>query len=123
MTKNLLSKFEQKHIAELNKTTPNFRAGDVVSVLVKIVEGATSRIQKFEGLVMRIKNRGLGSTFTVKKDSHGESTERTFLKYSPMIDAIQVVRRGKVRRAKLYYMRTRTGKAARIKEDTSKKRD
>lgn len=122
MTQSLLGKFENKYIQELNVIYPNFRAGDTVEVSMKVREGATERIQVFAGLVLRIKNRQLGSTFTVKKDSHGESTERTFLKYSPMIAGVKVVRRGKVRRAKLYYMRELTGKAARIKEDTSKKR-
>lgn len=113
---NLVQKFEAKHIAELNKELPEFRAGDTVRVMVKIVEGTTERVQAFEGLVLRRKSRGLGSTFTVRKTSNGESVERNFLLYSPRIDAIKVIKRGRVRRAKLYYMRELQGKAARIKE-------
>ena len=115
---NLLQKFEQKQIEALteNKKIPEFRPGDTVKVMVKIVEGTTERLQAYQGLVLARKNRGLGSTFTVKKDSHGQSIERVFPLYSPRLDSIEVIRYGVVRRAKLYYMRELTGKAARIKE-------
>lgn len=120
---NLLQKFEQKHIAEVteDKNIPEFRAGDTVKVMVKIVEGTTERLQAYQGLVISRKNRGLGSTFIVKKDSHGQSIERVFPLYSPRIASIEVIRRGVVRRAKLYYMRELTGKAARIKERVIRK--
>ena len=120
---NLLQKFEQKHISELttNKNIPLFRAGDSVKVFVKIVEGANERVQAFEGLVIGLKNRGLGSTFTVRKLSNGEGVERTFATYSPRVEKIEVTRKGKVRRAKLYYMKDLRGKAARIEELVEKK--
>lgn len=117
---NLLSKFESKYLASLDRKIPSFRAGDTVRVMVNIVEGANSRKQAFEGVVLRVKNRSLGSSFTVKKISNGEGVERNFLTYSPIVDSIEVIRRGKVRRAKLYYMRTLQGKAARIKERVEK---
>ncbi len=113
---NLLQKFEQKQIAQMSKELPEFRAGDSVKVMVKIVEGSTERSQAFEGVVIRRKNRGIGSSFTVKKTSHGESVERNFLLYSPRVESITVTKRGKVRRAKLYYMRELEGKSARITE-------
>lgn len=114
---NLLGKFEQKYISGLKREIPQFRAGDTIRVGVKIMEGADNfRIQNFEGLVLRVKNRALGSSFSMKKLSNGEGVERNFLTYSPIIDSITVVKRGKVRRAKLYYMRRLQGKAARIKE-------
>jgi large subunit ribosomal protein L19 len=115
---NLLQKFEQKTIdtAAAGKTLPTFRAGDSVKVNVKIVEGASERVQAFEGVVIRKKNRRVGSSFTVRKISNGEGVERTFLLYSPRIESITVTKRGKVRRAKLYYMRELQGKAARIEE-------
>ncbi len=115
---NLLQKFEEKQIAQLSqdKKFPEFRAGDSVKVMVKIVEGSAERSQAFEGLVIRRKNRGIGSTFTVKKTSHGESVERNFLLYSPRVESVTVIKRGKVRRAKLYYMRELEGKSARITE-------
>jgi len=115
---NLLQKFDTKQIAELEKLKeiPSFRPGDTVKVMVKIVEGANERLQAFEGLVLRRKNRGIGSTFIVRKVSNGESVERNFLLYSPRVDSITVVKKGKVRQAKLYYMRDLQGKAARIKE-------
>lgn len=113
---NLLGKFEQKYISELKREIPQFRAGDTIRVGVKIMEGANFRVQNFEGLVLRVKNRALGSSFSMKKLSNGEGVERNFLTYSPIIDSITVVKRGKVRRAKLYYMRKLQGKAARIKE-------
>lgn len=115
-----LRQYEARQIETLlaGKQLPDFRAGDVVRVKVKISDGdgKTDRIQAFEGLCISIKNRGLSSAFTVRKMSHGEGVERTFPLYSPRIDGIDVVRRGVIRRAKLYYMRELTGKAARIKE-------
>lgn len=115
---SLLAKFEEKQISDLTegKAFPNFKPGDTIKVYAKIVEGANERIQMFEGLVLRRKNRALNSTFTVRKISNGEGVERTFMLYSPRIDKIELVKRGKVRRSKLYYMRKLTGKAARIKE-------
>ncbi|MCH2546005.1 MAG: 50S ribosomal protein L19 [Alphaproteobacteria bacterium] len=115
---NLLQKLEQSHIAEVTegKTIPEFGAGDTLRVNVRIVEGANERVQAFEGVCIGKKNRGLHSSFTVRKISHGEGVERTFPLYSPRVDSIDVVRRGDVRRAKLYYLRDRSGKSARIKE-------
>ena len=114
---NLLGKFEQKYLTGLQREIPQFRAGDTIKVGVKIMDGADNfRVQNFEGLVLRVKNRALGSSFSIRKLSNGEGVERNFLTYSPVIDSITVVKRGKVRRAKLYYMRKLQGKAARIKE-------
>lgn len=100
----------------MNKELPEFRPGDTVRVNVKIQEGGKSRIQAFEGVVIRIKNRGLQSTFTVRKVSFGYGVERIFPLYSPIIESIERLKRGRVRRAKLYYLRERKGKAARIRE-------
>lgn len=115
---NSIEQFEQTHIAELteNKSIPEFQAGDTVRVNVRIIEGTVERVQAFEGVCIARKNRGLNSSFTVRKISHGEGVERVFPLYSPRLDSIEVVRRGDVRRAKLYYMRDLRGKAARIKE-------
>lgn len=114
---NLLGKFEQKYLSGLKREIPVFRAGDTIKVGVKIMDGADNfRVQNFEGLVLRVKNRALGSSFSIRKLSNGEGVERNFLTYSPIIDSITVIKRGKVRRAKLYYMRKLQGKAARIKE-------
>jgi large subunit ribosomal protein L19 len=110
---NLLRMVEQE---QLKADIPNFNAGDTVKVHVKVVEGTRQRIQLFEGVVIRRKNGGINSTFTVRRMSYGVGVERTFLLHSPMIDKIEVVREGRVRRAKLYYLRKLTGKAARIKE-------
>lgn len=101
---------------QLNKKIPAFRAGDTVVVQVKVKEGERERLQAFEGVVIAKRNRGLGSSFSVRKISHGEGVERVFQTHSPMISDIKVKRRGKVRRAKLYYLRRKSGKAARIKE-------
>ena len=101
---------------QLKKDIPDFGAGDTVVVNVKVKEGDRERIQAFEGIVIAKRNRGLNSAFTVRKISHGEGVERVFQTHSPMISEIQVKRRGDVRRAKLYYLRDLTGKAARIKE-------
>mgnify|MGYP001377029965 CR=1 FL=1 len=100
----------------MDKEIPEFTPGDGVRVNVKIREGDKFRIQAFEGVVIRVKSRGLQSTFTVRKVTSGYGVERTFMLYSPMIESIQRLRRGRVRRAKLYYLRDRKGKAARIKE-------
>lgn len=115
---NLLEQLEREEIDRLTqgKTIPNFRAGDTVSVATRVVEGNRTRIQNFEGVVIAKRNRGLNSSFIVRKISSGMGVERTFQLYSPLIESITVVRRGDVRRAKLYYLRERTGKAARIKE-------
>jgi len=119
---NSLQKLEQEYTAKLaqGKSLPEFAAGDTLCVNVKIVEGENERIQAFEGICIARRNAGLNSSFTVRKISHGEGVERIFPLYSPRVDSIQVVRHGNVRRAKLYYLRGLTGKAARIKE---KKRD
>ena len=107
------------HEAQLRKDLPEFRPGDTVRVSVKVVEGERVRTQVFEGVCIGRKNSGLNSAFTVRKISYGEGVERVFPLYSPLVDRIEVVRRGRVRRAKLYYLRGRTGKAARIAEKTS----
>ncbi len=115
---NLLQTIEQEQTAKLaeGKRMDTFAPGDTVRVNVRIIEGANERIQAFEGVCIGRKNRGLQSSFTVRKLSHGEGVERIFPLYSPRIDSIETVRRGDVRRAKLYYLRGLTGKAARIKE-------
>ncbi len=110
---DLLKMVEQEQI---KTTIPPFRPGDTVRVHVKVVEGTRERIQVFEGLVIKRKGGGLRETFTVRRVTYGVGVERTFPLHSPKIDKIEVVRRGKVRRAKLYYLRERTGKAARIKD-------
>jgi large subunit ribosomal protein L19 len=101
---------------QMTKKIPEFSPGDTVIVQVKVKEGTRERLQAFEGIVIAKRNRGLNSSFTVRKISHGEGVERVFQTYSPAVSEIQVKRRGDVRRAKLYYLRGRTGKAARIKE-------
>ncbi len=101
---------------QMGKKIPKFAPGDTVVVQVKVKEGTRERLQAFEGVVIAKRNRGLNSSFTVRKMSHGEGVERVFQTYSPVVDSINVKRRGDVRRAKLYYLRGRTGKAARIKE-------
>jgi large subunit ribosomal protein L19 len=115
---NLIEKIEQEEIARLsaNKTLPSFAPGDTVIVGVNVVEGTRKRIQAFEGVVIAKRNRGLNSSFIVRKISSGEGVERTFQTYSPLIASVEVKRRGDVRRAKLYYLRDRSGKSARIKE-------
>ena len=100
----------------MGKEIPEFSPGDTIVVQVKVKEGTRERLQAFEGVVIAKRNRGLNSSFTVRKISHGEGVERVFQTYSPVVDSIKVKRRGDVRRAKLYYLRGRTGKAARIKE-------
>jgi large subunit ribosomal protein L19 len=101
---------------QMGKEIPPFSPGDTVVVQVKVKEGTRERLQAFEGVVIAKRNRGLNSSFTVRKISHGEGVERVFQTYSPVVDSVEVKRRGDVRRAKLYYLRGRTGKAARIKE-------
>ena len=101
---------------QMDKVIPPFAPGDTVVVQVKVKEGDRERLQAFEGIVIAKRNRGLNSSFTVRKISHGEGVERVFQTYSPVVDSVEVKRRGDVRRAKLYYLRGRTGKAARIKE-------
>jgi large subunit ribosomal protein L19 len=101
---------------QMTKDLPEFAPGDTIIVQVRIKEGNRERLQAFEGVVIARRNRGLNSSFTVRKISHGEGVERVFQAHSPLIASIKVKRRGKVRRAKLYYLRGRTGKAARIKE-------
>ncbi len=110
---NIIAELEREQMTE---KIPPFRVGDTVVVQIKVKEGERERLQAFEGLVIAKRNRGLNSAFTVRKISHGEGVERVFQTYSPLIDNISVRRRGDVRRAKLYYMRDRRGKAARIKE-------
>ena len=110
---NIISQLEAEQMtAEIPKMAP----GDTVVVRVRVIEGSRERLQAFEGVVIAIRNRGLNSSFTVRKMSHGEGVERVFQTYSPQIDSIEVKRKGDVRRAKLYYLRGRTGHAARIKE-------
>ena len=113
---NLIQQLEAEAIENLGKDVPEFRAGDTVRVGVKVIEGTRERVQNFEGVVIARSNRGMGSNFTVRKMSFGEGVERVFPLYSPIVDSITVVRRGVVRRAKLYYLRGRTGKRARIAE-------
>ncbi|MDR1462624.1 MAG: 50S ribosomal protein L19 [Azoarcus sp.] len=115
---NLIQKLEQEEIARLSagKTYPAFAPGDTVVVQVKVKEGTRERLQAYEGVVIAKRNRGLNSSFIVRKISSGEGVERTFQTYSPLLASIDVKRRGDVRRAKLYYLRNRSGKAARIKE-------
>jgi large subunit ribosomal protein L19 len=113
---NLIAKLEQEEIARLGKTVPDFAPGDTVIVNVNVVEGERKRVQAYEGVVIAKRNRGLNSSFVVRKISSGEGVERTFQTYSPLLASIEVKRRGDVRRAKLYYLRARSGKSARIRE-------
>jgi large subunit ribosomal protein L19 len=122
---NLLQKLEKEQLDKLSngKVVPEFAPGDTLRVNVKIIEGANERLQAFEGVCIARKNRGLNSSFTVRKISHGEGVERVFPLYSPRVGSIEVVRRGEVRRAKLYYLRGLTGKAARITEKMQNQQD
>ena len=113
---NLIQQLEQEEIARLGKEIPDFAPGDTVIVSVRVIEGTRSRLQAYEGVVIARRNRSLNSSFIVRKISSGEGVERTFQLYSPSIEKIEVKRRGDVRRAKLYYLRDRSGKSARIKE-------
>ena len=110
---NIIEELEKE---QMGREVPDFAPGDTVVVQVKVKEGNRERLQAFEGVVIAKRNRGLSSAFTVRKISHGEGVERVFQTHSPLVDSIQVKRKGDVRRAKLYYLRGRTGKAARIKE-------
>ena len=113
---NLIQKLEQEEIKRLGKKVPDFSPGDTVVVNVNVVEGERKRAQAFEGVVIAKRNRGIGSSFTVRKISSGEGVERTFQTYSPLIASVEVKRKGEVRRSKLYYLRQRSGKSARIRE-------
>ena len=113
---NIIQELEQEQIARLNKSIPDFQPGDTVVVNVKVKEGERTRVQAYEGVCIARSGAGLQESFTVRKISYGEGVERVFPVYSPMLDSIKVVRRGAVRRAKLYYLRDRRGKSARIAE-------
>ncbi|MGE5128178.1 MAG: 50S ribosomal protein L19 [Sphingomonadaceae bacterium] len=115
---NLIQQIEQEEIKRLGKNIPDFSPGDTVVVNVNVVEGERKRMQAFEGVVIAKRNRGLNSSFIVRKISSGEGVERTFQTYSPLIASVEVKRKGEVRRAKLYYLRARSGKSARIREKT-----
>jgi large subunit ribosomal protein L19 len=117
---NLIAELEAEQIKKLNKTIPEFQPGDTVVVNVRVKEGDRTRVQAYEGVCIARAGSGLNESFTVRKISYGEGVERVFPVYSPMIDSVKVVRRGKVRRAKLYYLRDRRGKSARIAERTEK---
>ena len=121
---DIIAAIDAEQIARLNPTIPEFAPGDTIIVNVKVKEGERTRVQAYEGVCIARSNKGLGSNFTVRKISYGEGVERVFPLYAPMIDSIKVVRRGKVRRAKLYYLRDRRGKSARIAEriDTPKEK-
>ena len=118
---NVIEQIDQEQLGKLtaDREPPAFAPGDTLRVNVKVREGSRERVQAFEGVCIARRNRGLNSAFTVRKISYGEGVERVFPLYSPRIDSIEVVRRGDVRRAKLYYLRGRTGKAARIREQTT----
>ncbi len=118
---NIIEQLEKEHMEELGKTVPDFAPGDTVRVNVKVKEGERERIQAFEGVCIARKGGGLNESFTVRKISFGEGVERVFPIYSPLVDSIEVTRRGKVRRAKLYYLRERRGKSARIKEKVERR--
>ncbi|MFK7886169.1 MAG: 50S ribosomal protein L19 [Gammaproteobacteria bacterium] len=113
MATNIIEQLDKEN---MNREMPDFRPGDTVVVQVKVKEGTRERLQAYEGVVIAKRNRGINSAFTVRKISHGEGVERVFQTYSPTVDSVTIKRRGDVRRAKLYYLRERTGKAARIKE-------
>ncbi|WP_050928712.1 50S ribosomal protein L19 [Aestuariivita boseongensis] len=119
---DLIAQLEAEQIAELGKTIPDFKPGDTVRVGYKVTEGTRSRVQNYEGVcIARNNGKGIAGSFTVRKISFGEGVERVFPLYSTNIDSIEVVRRGRVRRAKLYYLRSRRGKSARIAEDSNYK--
>jgi large subunit ribosomal protein L19 len=115
---DLIRNIEQE---QLKESVPDFRAGDTVRVYVRVVEGGKERVQPFEGVVITKRNEGLKSTFTVRKISHSIGVERSFMLHSPRIDRVEVLRHGAVRRSKLYYLREKVGRAARIKEDRNRK--
>jgi large subunit ribosomal protein L19 len=116
---NIVQQIEQEEIARLARKVPDFAPGDTVVVNVNVKEGDRKRVQAYEGVVIAKKNRGINSSFTVRKISSGEGVERTFQTHSPLIASVEVKRKGDVRRAKLYYLRSRSGKSARIKEKLS----
>jgi len=118
---NIIEELEREQIAKLDKTIPDFEPGDTVIVNVKVKEGERVRVQAYEGVCIARSGGGLNESFTVRKISYGEGVERVFPIYSPLIDSIKVVRRGRVRRAKLYYLRDRRGKSARIAERAERK--
>jgi large subunit ribosomal protein L19 len=120
---NIVQKIEQEEIARLGRKVPDFAPGDTVVVNVNVKEGERKRVQAYEGVVIAKKNRGINSSFTVRKISSGEGVERTFQTYSPLIASVEVKRKGDVRRAKLYYLRSRSGKSARIKEKLAVKQE
>ena len=120
---NLIQKLEQEEMQRAKKSIPDFAPGDTVVVRVNVVEGDKKREQAYEGVVIAKRNRGLNSSFIVRKISSGEGVERTFQTYSPSVASIEVKRKGDVRRAKLYYLRGRTGKAARIREKLAHRED
>ena len=122
---NMIEQFEKDQIVMLteNKTIPEFRAGDTVKVSVRVIDGANERLQAYEGVVIAKRNCGITSSFVVRKVSYGEGVERRFMTYSPIVAKIEIVRRGIVRRAKLFYLRELSGKAARIKEKKTYKSD
>jgi large subunit ribosomal protein L19 len=120
---NLIQKLEQEEILRMKKSIPEFSPGDTVVVRVNVVEGDKKREQAFEGVVIAKRNRGLRSAFIVRKISSGEGVERTFQTYSPLIAGIEVKRKGEVRRSKLYYLRERSGKGARIREKLGERLD
>jgi large subunit ribosomal protein L19 len=119
---NLITTIEQEEIKRLGKSIPEFAPGDTVVVNVNVVEGDRKRVQAYEGVVIAINNKGLNSSFIVRKISSGEGVERTFQTFSPLISSIELKRRGDVRRAKLYYLRDRSGKSARIREKLESER-
>ncbi len=119
---NIIEQLEQEHIAELNKDIPEFGPGDTVRISVKVKEGSRERLQAFEGVCIARNGGGLNQSFTVRKISFGEGVERVFPVYSPLVANIEVIRRGHVRRAKLYYLRDRRGKSARIKEKKTERK-
>ena len=120
---NLIAQLEQEEMKRLGKEVPAFSPGDTVVVNVNVKEGDRKRVQGYEGVVIAKRNRGINSSFTVRKVSSGEGVERSFQTYSPLIASIEVKRKGAVRRAKLYYLRSRTGKGARIREKLAKHAD
>ena len=119
---NIIEQLDREQIARLGKQIPDFQPGDTLQVNVKVVEGERTRVQAYEGVCIARSGGGLNESFTVRKISYGEGVERVFPIHSPLIDSIKVVRRGKVRRAKLYYLRDRRGKSARIAERTDRSR-
>jgi len=120
---NIIQQLEQEQIAKLNKTIPDFQPGDTVIVNVRVKEGERTRLQAYEGVCISRSGGGIQESFTVRKISYGEGVERVFPVYSPLVESVKVVRRGAVRRAKLYYLRDRRGKSARIAERTDRQHD